>query len=279
MPLPMQFPNINSNAIFSDAWAPGAIGFNSAIKYWQQLLNTNARGKGAPQLATANAQSPVGAAYQAQPYDPSADAGIKAYAGLKGGEAGARGKGVAAQNAVQQTGIQGATDVANAYGNSLISHLQGMIQQNAAEGQANAQGIGGALGIGAVGNDVLGALLDPANMSGMFGSNKGPGAFLNSSGQPSALGKAGNSIASMIASYYTGGAAGMAGAGAGGISGSGSPSTPTSLNYGPPSTSFGNSSGPFSLMNGPTSNEFDSGNGPFSLFDMSNYPSSPFLSN
>ena len=43
-------------------------------------------------------------------------------------------------------------------------------------------GLGGKTGLGNVGNGVLGAMFDPANFSGLFGNNQGPGAFLNPGG-------------------------------------------------------------------------------------------------
>ncbi len=156
--MPTQFPNANIRGIFSDAWAPGALGFQSALKYWQGLAKTNAAGNGLPQLAQAGAQSPVGAAYQATPYNPSQGSGIAAYGALKGGEVGARSQGRNVQNQVQQQDIQGATSTASAYGDSLINHIQGIISQNAAESAANAQTVQGIMGMvqeaGNVGADI-----------------------------------------------------------------------------------------------------------------------------
>jgi hypothetical protein len=44
-------------------------------------------------------------------------------------------------------------------------------------------GIGGKTGTGQFGNAALGAMYDPFNVSGMFGTNSGPGAFMNPNGQ------------------------------------------------------------------------------------------------
>lgn len=43
------------------------------------------------------------------------------------------------------------------------------------------------LGGGAIGDGILGGLLDPMNMTGLFGKNQGPGAFMNPNGQGGAL--------------------------------------------------------------------------------------------
>src|SRR5258707_13731349 len=128
------FSQLNTNNVFgsTDAWAPGALGFNSAIKYWQSLLNQNAAGNGLQKLAVGKAQSGAGGAYQAQPYDPSQGSGIGAYGALKGGEASARSTGRGVGNQVQQASLQGATDVAGKYGDSWISHIQGTIPQSTA---------------------------------------------------------------------------------------------------------------------------------------------------
>lgn len=48
-------------------------------------------------------------------------------------------------------------------------------------------GIGGKTGTGAVGNGILGYMFDPANISGMFGKNAGPGAFMDPNGTGGAV--------------------------------------------------------------------------------------------
>lgn len=167
------FSQMNTNSVFgsTDAWAPGAQGFGSAIKYWQSLLNQNAAGNGLQKLAVGRAQSGAGSAYQAQPYDPSQGSGIGAYEGLKGGEASARSTGRNVGNQVQQASLQGATDVASKYGDSLINHIQGTIAQNAAESAANAQMVQGITNMVMHGAETA---IDASGSGGGGGSAKGP---------------------------------------------------------------------------------------------------------
>lgn len=175
------FPNFNSSAMFDQAWAPGGIGFQSAIKYYQDQLKQNGAGKGLPQLASGQASDAPAAGYARQPFaagGPGQDAALNAYGAKAKGLSDARSAGRATAGQVGQTAIQGANNVASDYGNSLVSHIEGEMALNQAEAASAAGGIGGALGLGDLGNSVLGAFFDPANASGSFGKSSGAGAFL-----------------------------------------------------------------------------------------------------
>jgi hypothetical protein len=143
------------------------------------LLNQNAAGNGLQKLAVGKAQSGAGGAYQAQPYDPSQGSGIEAYGALKGGEASARSTGRGVGNQVQQASLQGATDVASKYGDSLINHIQGTIAQNTAESAANAQMVQGIEGMIQQGAAIAG---DVAGMPSGFGGGGMSGPFAMSGG-------------------------------------------------------------------------------------------------
>lgn len=88
------------------------------------------------------------------------------------------------------------------------------------------------LGQSSIGNSILGYLFDPANISGAFGKNQGPGAFMNPTGQGgaaypggpglpggNATGGAANDVAAAIGGGELLGAAGAAGSGSGGGAG------------------------------------------------------------
>lgn len=80
-------------------------------------------------------------------------------------------------------------------------------------------------GLGSFGQGVLGYLFDPANISGQFGSNAGPGAFMNPNGKGGALypggpglpgGNTTGNILNTVAESVVGGEF-LGGAGAGGL--------------------------------------------------------------
>jgi hypothetical protein len=195
------FPNINASAIMDQAWAPGAIPFGSAIKFWQQQLKRNRAGGGLQQLAGAAAANPAGAAYQQPQYmgDPTSgtaqEAALGPFSGLQSGLSKSRSTRRDVGNKVTQADLQGGIDVGNAFGQSVTDNLEGNIALNKAQEAQAGNTIGGLTSLmgqlfgGPFGQAALSSLIGgsggggaASGLGGLFGSGGGPFSLLGPGG-------------------------------------------------------------------------------------------------
>lgn len=214
------FASGNAGSYFSpNTTYPGSVPMKQALQqYFRDLMGGGAQQAG--QLAASSAAQGPAEQYQGEmeagtPFGSPAP-GIGAYGSLMAGDTASRAAGLNATTGETSSAETGISNVAGEYSADIENSIQSQMAMNKAIQATKTTGIGAALGLGNAGNQILGFMYDPGNLSGAFGHSTGPLAFANPglNGSPGGLASVGN-----IGSMFGGGGAG------GGTGNTGSPAS------------------------------------------------------